>query len=67
MITDRQRALIAEWEPHREAMKPAECNRDEFCWVRDPFVALADTKPTTPRCIGCGGVISRTNRRRDMT
>lgn len=50
MITTPQ-AVIDAWRPHREAIRPPQCDHRAGCWVVDPFGA---TKRTAG-CATCGG------------
>jgi hypothetical protein len=47
-------ALIDAWRPHRETMRPGECDHRQGCWVIDPFGAVSNG---TSRCKACRGKI----------
>jgi hypothetical protein len=57
ITTKTPQALIDEWQPHRDKLKPAECDRRPGCWVVDPFGAIAESGHGAPRCGPCGGRI----------
>ena len=51
-------ALIDLWRPHREKLRPTECDYRDGCWVIDPVGATGGAKSTkAPRCRICGGRI----------
>ncbi len=58
-------AFLARWQPHRYAIRPAECDMGDghVCWVRRPYEAISPNQ-RKPRCTGCGGLIAPVDRRR---
>lgn len=56
----RDPAFWARFEPHRYAIRPAECDMGgdgHTCWVRQPYEAISPNQ-LKPRCTGCGGLIA---------
>jgi hypothetical protein len=56
-------AVIAQYQPVREAAKPAECDHRDGCWVIDPYRGIVTRgNHTAPRCNACNGRIILTRR-----
>ncbi len=52
-------AFLARWQPHRYAIRPAECDGGDghVCWVTAPYDAIGPNSHV-PHCTGCGGAIA---------
>ena len=53
-------SLIDAWRPHRDRLRPQECDHRDGCWVYDPYGGLARGRYATmsPRCAACGGKLA---------
>ena len=58
--TGTPQTVIDAWRPHRDKLRPPECDHREGCWVIDPFGACPPSRPNnrSPHCNACGGKLA---------
>jgi hypothetical protein len=52
--TEADLALFAKYEAARADLRPAACNPEGPCWVRQGPPAIGHTRTLQTTCIGCG-------------